>query len=809
MAGLCRESADNSRTKSALFGRTLGRLYGWNTLGAVAGVVFGEVVLVDRLGVAGSAWAAAGLDLVAAVGALVIATRANESSTSSSRPTAAVQRISWIPLLAAFLAGASLLGLEIVWFRFLTMYVLATTMAASVMLAVVLTAIGAGAIAASAWQSIRPDAVGALPVVALAAGCSVALSYSGFERLTSGTQIGEWTRIGWLAFVLTFPTAFFSGVLFTLLGEVFVRRRVPGIRAAAWLTVANTTGAMVGPLLVAFLILPALGMERTMMLTAVLYGVIALLVFIALAGEASRRLSWFMAMAAVWAVVLATFPTGSMNDVNFLRAAQAYKSDGSEVVATREGASETIFVMQQKWLGQPVYSRLVTNGFSMSGTAVPALRYMKYFVYWPMILHQQSIRHVLVVCYGVGATASAATDIAGAESIDVVEISRDIVNASDAIYPPDRHPLRDPRVRLHIEDGRYFLQTTRERFDLITGEPPPPRTPGAVNIYTREYFQMIHDRLADGGMATYWVPVARPNPGTDVNTIIRAFCDVFEDCSLWNGTPFDLMLAGTRNASGPIAESDFARPWVTRGLESKLRELGFESPQQIGATFLGDSEYLRQLTASAPPLTDNFPQRLRPVPGRPSLSDPNYGAEPGVAELYQRVIDPGRARQAFESSPFVRRLWPNDLIAKTRPSFDVQRMLNRVIFEGGNPLRQIEDLHAVLTQTTLRTLPLWILGSDEVKERIAESSTDGGGEVAYVRALRAFSGRGYRIAAEWLIESERRGFRGPTVRPLLAYALAMAGEKEAASLVARDAAQGSDDEKHFWEWMRATFGMTW
>jgi hypothetical protein len=153
-----------------------------------------------------------------------------------------------------------------------------------------------------------------------------------------------------------------------------------------------------------------------------------------------------------------------------------------------------------------------------------------------------------------------------------------------------------PRVRLHIEDGRNFLQATGERFDLITGEPPPPRTPGAVNIYTREYFQLIYERLADGGMTTYWVPVARPNPGTDVNTIIRAFCDVFDDCSLWNGTPYDLMLAGTRHAAGPIAETEFARPWVTPGLESKLREVGFESPQQVGATFLGDSDYLRALT---------------------------------------------------------------------------------------------------------------------------------------------------------------------------------------------------------------------
>lgn len=59
---------------------------------------------------------------------------------------------------------------------------------------------------------------------------------------------------------------------------------------------------------------------------------------------------------------------------------------------------------------------------------------------------------------------------------------------SDIIYTPDAHPLRDPRVQVHLEDGRFFLQTTDERFDLITGEPPPPRTPGTVNLYTREYF---------------------------------------------------------------------------------------------------------------------------------------------------------------------------------------------------------------------------------------------------------------------------------------------------------------------------------
>ena len=303
-----------------------------------------------------------------------------------------------------------------------------------------------------------------------------------------------------------------------------------------------------------------------------------------------------------------------MKDRYFPRSAAAYADDGSQIVATREGRSETIFLMQQTWLGQPVYKRLVTNGFSMTGTAVPGKRYMRYFAYWPMLMHNGPIRHALLVCYGVGVTAGAVLDIPSLESLDIAEISRDIVAMSDVIYAGERQPLHDPRVRLHLEDGRYVLASSDQKFDLITGEPPPPRTPGAVNIYTREYFQLIYDRLAEGGMTTYWLPVARPEPGTDVDTILRAFCDVFADCSLWNATPFDLMMVGTKHATGPVSDEQMRAPWQTPSLQAHLSEVGFERPEQIGATFVGDATFARELVAAAPPLTDDFPHRLVPLP---------------------------------------------------------------------------------------------------------------------------------------------------------------------------------------------------
>ena len=802
-------------------GPALGHLYGLNTLGAVAGVAGAELLLIGAFGVTGSAACAALLCLTAAVAALTA--ERQESQPIRSRhdvdseagpellpatPDAARRaRRRWNLLASAFLSGAILLALEVIWFRFLTMYVLSTTLAASLMLAVVLAAIGLGGLAAAAWLRWRPETEARLPVVAMLTGCAVIGSYAAFERLTEGTQIEAWHRILWLASVLTLLPSMLSGVLFTLLGDALQRHVGAATRTTGWLTLWNTGGAMCGPLAAAFVLLPSIGMEAAFFALAAAYGLVGILV---VPGAGAWRTHLRAPAVAVCTFALATalawFPFGRMRDVYFARVAQPYSTDGSEIVAVREGPSETILLMQQRWLEQPVYNRLVTNGFSMSGTAVSGLRYMRYFVYWPMFAHRGPIEHILVICYGVGVTAGAALDVPGVESVDVVEISPDIVAMSDLIHPDD-HPLRDPRVTLHVDDGRQFLLRTSARYDVITGEPPPPRTPGAVNIYTRENFQLVHDRLAAGGVATYWLPVARPDPGTNVNAIIRAFCDVFADCSLWNATPFDLMLAGTRDASGPGSVPAFAQPWRLPALRARLEEVGLELPQQIGATFLGDAPYLNELTANVPALVDNHPRRLLPAPRAPSLSDPGYGSDPEVTELYDSVLDPARARAALMASEYMRRLWPAELIEAALPYFEHQRVLNRVMWDGGRPLAQIDDLHWLLTETPLRTLPLWILGSDDVRARIAQQGGDGNAAAVYARGLTALARRDYPGAAAAFGTAERRGLRGDAIRPLRVYALCLSGQIDAAAALAQDQTAGTAEERHFWEWLGARFGV--
>ncbi len=54
-----------------------------------------------------------------------------------------------------------------------------------------------------------------------------------------------------------------------------------------------------------------------------------------------------------------------------------------------------------------------------------------------------------------------------------------------------------------------------------------------MNLYTQEYFQAVRDHLTPNAALVYWLPVHDLEP-LDTLAIVKAFCNVFEDCTLWN-----------------------------------------------------------------------------------------------------------------------------------------------------------------------------------------------------------------------------------------------------------------------------------
>jgi spermidine synthase len=301
------------RRSGSSFGRVLGWLYGWNTIGGVAGILIAELALIPRLGITRSAWCAGLLNLLAAGLAVILAKKhgrtyvpAKTSAMGAGSPLRPAVRL----LLAAGLAGATLMALEVLWFRFLLLFVVSSTLALSLMLAVVLTSIAAGAHGAARWLKARRGAGLTVAALALLAGCGLAASYAGFQFLAVSDWTAEWYQILWFAIVLTGPTSFLSGALFALLAERLRDAVNVDVRAAGWLTLANTTGAMLGPLVCAFVLLPAFGMERSFFGLTLAYCVVAAL-------TADQRPRWqssgarvLVVCLALVAVTLGTFPFG-------------------------------------------------------------------------------------------------------------------------------------------------------------------------------------------------------------------------------------------------------------------------------------------------------------------------------------------------------------------------------------------------------------------------------------------------------------------------------------------------------------------
>ena len=642
----------------ANFGRILGRLNGWNTFGAVLGTLAGDLLLVEAIGIRRTAFVAAFLNLVAAVGAVALAGRiAGQDTAVAVPPRVRLRSGAWRVLDAPFLSGGILLALEVVWFRFLLAFTPASAWTFAVLLAVVLFGIAAGGLTASVLLGWRPDAHRWAPLAAVAAGVGVVWSYATFvevapsARATLLTTLGDYFEI---SLPLMFPVSFLSGLLFPLLGRALHAQVANATRATGLVTLANTTGAMLGALSAGFMLLPMLGVERSLFGLACGYGVVALL-----SHDAGVRAAAHAARGRGGAAAHRGRAVPVRPDAEPLRAADrlALAERGVSTDRVRGGRDRDGDAAAAGRLRPAACAPAGTNGMAMSGTTYVGRRYMGLYAWWPVAVHPAP-RTALLISYGLGTTARALVETRELERVDVVDVSRDVLRLSALAQDSQAsNPLADPRVHVHVEDGRFFLLTTPARYDIVTAEPPPPRVAGIASLYSREFFELARSRLRDGGVVTYWLPVYQLEPG-EMRAIVGAFCAVFEDCSLWSGYLLDWMLVGTRDARSPVSLERFSAQRRDPVVAERLEEAGLDDPAQLGASFLADAPVLRQLVAGAPELDDEHPYRISP------RVRPAYDIAPFV-----RLMQIDAPQRRFFESELVRRLWRSPCATpRARPS---------------------------------------------------------------------------------------------------------------------------------------------
>jgi predicted membrane-bound spermidine synthase len=790
--------------RDANFGRVLGRLYGWNTLGAFIGTLTSDLLLIEALGIRGTALVAGALNLVAAGAATLLAARFGAlPPASASHEATRLRSTATRTLAAAFLAGGILLALEVVWFRFLLSFTPSSAWTFAAMLAVVLLGIAAGGLAAGELLGRRAEAHRwALPVGSLA-GFAVVLSYTSFLSVVPpmGADVLD-TLAGYfrLALPLMLPVCFLSGVLFTLLGRSLDAELDDSTRSAGMLTLANTLGAATGALASGFLLLPTLGVERSLFVLACLYGVVCLLTLPSGLARSERVVA--AVAAALFLSGLALFPFGLMATQYVPRVAARWAKEQYRPIAYEEALTETVMITRRESFGRPESYRLITNGMAMSGTTYVGRRFMSIYVWLPVAIHPAP-RRALQISYGLGTTSRALVETRELERIDVVDTSAAVLRMSALAQDgPAANPLNDPRVRIHVEDGRFFLLTTPLRYDIITADPPPPKAAGIASLYSREYFALARSRLAPGGMITYWLPVYQMNV-TEMRAVVGGFCAVFEDCSLWSGHGLEWILAGTNAAPGPVSAARFAAQWHDPVVAERLREAGLDDPSQLGATFLADAPALRSLVAGTPPLDDDHPYRLSPHVVRAAPSD--------LLE-FVRLTQVAEPLRRFEASDLVRRLWPPEWREPTRAAFLAQDAMNATFLAPQDPAGSgLIPLERLLSSTTMYAPALWATGTNYVQVRNAQDAV-ARGETSPMAdemlGLDALARRDYREAERRLGLAEPHAAHAAQIRMWRVLALGLGGDKEGAGRLLGDAVRlpGAQDSGP-WHWLAGRFAL--
>jgi spermidine synthase len=149
--------------------------------------------------------------------------------------------------------------------------------------------------------------------------------------------------------------------------------------------------------------------------------------------------------------------------------------------------------------------RLLVNGIGMT-VLTPVTKCM---VHLPLAFHQGRPESVLLICYGMGTTYRSA--LSWNIETTAVELVPSVTKAFGYYHADAQQVLENPRGRIIIDDGSRYLNRTKQKFDVIVIDPPPPiEAAGSSLLYSREFYELAKKHLKPGGILQAWLPGGAP-----------------------------------------------------------------------------------------------------------------------------------------------------------------------------------------------------------------------------------------------------------------------------------------------------------
>lgn len=553
--------------------------YGTNTLGAVLGASLTTFSLLETFGNRRTIWLACALNLaIVALGLLLrrvlglVPSSAVESGsdtasgegTLAARDTDAPDLSSGATRLVLLLSAASgfvFFLMELVYYRMLGPILGGSVFTLGLILTVALFGVGLGGLAYAARGALFRARLSALSFTFFAQGVGLMLPYVLGDRValfaahsqpdSGGDFTARVVAWGWVAALVVLPSALVAGFQFPLFVALLGRGQKDVGKntgdAYAW----NTAGAVLGSLLGGFGLLSWLGAPGTWRLACLLLLCLSVVTaFFVPAREAKGLGLRQLGLGLVAAIVLffAQGPTAAWRHsgigVGRFSPQQLETKNGTRdflhrhrraLLWDRDGLESSVALMSHQGLVFVVNGKIDGHSTLDAPTAVMS-------GLLGALLHGHA-QTSLVIGLGTGSTAGWLARIPSMKSVDVFELESAILEVARDCGVVNLGAMENPRLDVHIGDGRELLLTSKKKYDVIFSEPSNPYRAGIASLFTREFYQAIKKRLNPGGVFLQWVQVYEVDREA-IDLVYATLGSEFPHIESWR-THRDLLLIAT------------------------------------------------------------------------------------------------------------------------------------------------------------------------------------------------------------------------------------------------------------------------
>ena len=572
-------------------GRGLSGLYAVNTAGAVAGCLLAGFVLIRALGVHGTLWAAVAVNVLVCGAALLLARGADAAEPAQPHaPEKLPERAKDAGrgvLVAIALSGFASLSLEVVWTRMLILVLGTSTYAFVTMLATFLTGIALGSLVARPAVDRLRNPRRAFGILQVAIGASTIatlpqiralLAYGGtwLESETSWLGLAS-VRFGVSFLVMLLPTTLI-GATFPLATRMWATRIRSLGGSIGEVYAANTAGNILGAAGGGFLLLPALGMQRSV--AAIAAANLAVAVWGLFPGRGSGRLAWARSAPALLGLVAAGILLAGW------RPSSLPSTGGGAldpVLFYEEGLVSTVKVFERASDGSQRV--MAADGITIGQSSAGVDKKQQVLAHLPFLVAPDgSLRRVLSIGLGTGILVAEAAKHSGVEDVEVVEISPSVVEGSRHFGPYNGGIPDDPKVRVIADDGVLYLRRAAARYDAIIAD-GKSRSGHAGNavFYSEDFYRAALGHMTSNGLFLQWVPLDVA-PG-ELRVIVRTFVRSFPHAYVWLGQESCFLLGQTRplEVDVPHVQDVLSHPAAAH-----LARYGWRRAEEALAMLVGD-----------------------------------------------------------------------------------------------------------------------------------------------------------------------------------------------------------------------------